>query len=191
MKKNAKLTGILYALCFCLTLPAFGQKKGEAVKVYQMPVDEQSGLITYQQVVTMKAEPAVLYERALAWANRYFQNPTKVIQTADKEKGVLICRSNMKIHTPTKDGKSEVMAGIVTFELKIEARDGRYRYTITNFTCKNGQVTQPCEQWLDSSKPEWTPVRNMHLEEVEKHIEALMESLEEGMEPKEEAKDDW
>ena len=191
MKKSFKFTGILYALCLGLTLPAFGQKKGEAVEVYQMPVDEKTGLITYQQVVTMKAEPDVLYERALEWVNHYFQNPTKVIRTADKEKGVIECRTNMKIHTPTKDGKSEVMAGIVTYELKIEARDGRYRYTITNFTCKNGQVTQPCEQWLDNSRPEWTPVRNKHLEEVDTHIKALMESLEEGMEPKKEAKDDW
>ena len=97
----------------------------------------------------------------------------------------------MKIHTLAKDGKTTVMAGVVTYELRIELRDGRYRYTITNFTCKNGQVTQPCEQWLDKDKPEWTPVRYGHLNEIDTHIKTLIESLEEGMGAKEEFKDDW
>ncbi len=188
---NKSIRTLVIMLAAFASIQAFGQKKGEPVEVYPMPVSEQTKLITYQDVVPMKAEPAVLYDRAFEWAKHFFQNPTKVIQTADKERGVIVCRSNMKIHTTAKDGKTEVMAGIVTYELKIEARDGRYRYTITNFTCKNGQVTQACEQWLDSSKPEWTPVRNKHLEEVDTHIKALIESLENGMEPKEEVKDDW
>ncbi|MBR4492282.1 MAG: DUF4468 domain-containing protein [Bacteroidales bacterium] len=189
MNKSIRTLAIMLAAF--ASIQAFGQKKGEPVEVYPMPVSEQTKLITYQDVVPMKAEPAVLYDRAFEWANHFFQNPTKVIQTADKEKGVIVCRSNMKIHTPAKDGKTMVMAGVVTYELRIELRDGRYRYTITNFTCKNGQVTQPCEQWLDKDKPEWTPVRYNHLTEIDTHIKTLIESLEEGMGAKEEFKDDW
>lgn len=191
MKKHLPTNGILSVICLCLTLSASGQKKGEPVDLSFIPISEQTKRITYQDVVPMKSEPAVLYDRAFEWVNHFFQNPTKVIQTADKEKGVIVCRSNMKIHTLAKDGKTFVMAGIVTYELRIEARDGRYRYTITNFTCKNGAVTQACEQWLDNSKPEWTPVRYNHLTEIDTHMKTLIESLEEGMRAKEEFKDDW
>ena len=189
MNKSIRTLAIMLAAF--ASIQAFGQKKGESFDLSFIPVSEQTKLITYQDVVPMKSEPAVLYDRAFEWVNFFFQNPTKVIQTADKEKGVIVCRSNMKIHTLAKDGKTTVMAGVVTYELRIELRDGRYRYTITNFTCKNGQVTQPCEQWLDKDKPEWTPVRYNHLTEIDTHIKTLRESLEEGMGAKEEFKDDW
>ncbi len=189
MKKTSLpiLLASLLSLCFTV---GFAQKN-KTVEVYPMPVDENTKLITYQDVIPMKAAPEELYERAYAWVQQFFQNPSKVIQTADKEKGVIVCKTNLKIHTPTKDGKSEVMAGIVNYELKIEARDGRYRYTITHFVCKNGSVSQDCEQWLDMSKAEWTPVRNEHLKEVDTYIQTLVKSLEEGMEPKAEVKDEW
>lgn len=192
MKIRHEIRHALLCLLVVCSGMSFGQKKDKTVEVYPMPVSEQTRKITYQDVVSMKdAKPAELYDRAYAWAQKFFQNPTKVIRTADKENGVLLCSSNLKIHTPTKDGKSEVMAGIVNFELRIEARDGRYRYTLTDFVCKNGAVTQPCEQWLDQSKAEWTPVRNGHLKEVDTYIQTLIRSLEEGMEPKEEVKDEW
>lgn len=187
-----KIKNVIICLLLAVCSMSFAQKKDNMVEVYPMPVNEQNRQITYQNVVSMKdAKPSELYDRAYAWAQNFFKNPTKVIRTSDKENGLIVCNSNLKIHTPTKDGKSEVMAGIVNFELRIEARDGRYRYTITNFVCKNGNVTQACEQWLDKSKAEWTPVRNGHLKEVDTYIQTLVKSLEKGMEPKKEVTDEW
>lgn len=187
-----KIRNLLLVLLLACSSLGFGQKKDKTVEVYPMPVNEQTQLITYQDVVSMKdAKAHDLYLRGLEWAKHYFQNPTKVIQSADEAEGVIVCNSNLKIHTPTKDGKTSVMAGIVNFELRLEAREGRYRYTISNFTCKNGAVTQNCELWLDKEKAEWTPVRNLHLKEVDTYIQEMVKSLEEGMEPKEETKDEW
>ena len=192
--KKSQACRLLFSLCGLLLMasPAFSQKHGKNVEVYPMPVDENSGKITYQQVVPMPETPAdSLFDRAVVWANSYFQNPTKVIQTADKGNGVLICRSSLKIHTPTKDGKTEMMAGVVHYTLRIEAKSGRYRYTLTEFACKNGAVTQDCDQWLDKGKPEWTPVRNGHLKEIDDHCRALVQSLEKGMQAKKALHDDW
>ena len=41
---------------------------------YNMPVDEKTGKITYQQVINEQGKPDVLYDRAYAWAKKYFVN---------------------------------------------------------------------------------------------------------------------
>jgi hypothetical protein len=166
-----------------------GQKKDEIVPPL-LPIDENTQLITYQFTIQMKGEADTLYQRALTWANAYYQNPSQVIKTADTEKKVIECVSSMKITTPSRDGKTQVQAGIVTYNLKIELRPDRYRYTITNFNLK-GAANQPIEIWLDNSKPEWSPMRYEHLRQVDESIQRLKENLEAAMEPKPVINDEW
>lgn len=188
IRKNSTLIICNIFLLFSM-LTSFGQKKEEIVPPL-FSIDENTQLITYQYAIQMKGEPDSLYKRALTWANKYYQNPSQVIKTTDTEKKIIECVSNITITTPSRDGKVQVQAGYVYYNLKIELRQDRYRYTITNFNLR-GAANQPIEIWLDNTKPEWSPMRYEHLRQVDEAIQKLIENLETGMEPKPVINDEW
>ena len=115
----------------------------------EMPIDENTKLVTYRKVVQQTGNSEVLYERALKWANTYYSNPTIVITKADKNNKVIECVSNIKISSLAKDGKTWTAAGFVYYTLSIEAKDNRYRYTITDIH-KRESARFPIEKWLDN-----------------------------------------
>ena len=55
----------------------------------EMPIDENTKLVTYRKVVQQTGNSEVLYERALKWSNTYYSNPTIVITKADKNNKVI------------------------------------------------------------------------------------------------------
>jgi hypothetical protein len=172
-------------------LTAWGQKQQTVYNSFpDMPIDENTNLVTYKEVVRQKASSDELYERALKWANKYYSNPTVVIQKKDKIGGVLECVSGIRITTLDKDGKTSVMAGMVYYTLTIEAREGRYRYIITDLY-KREAARFPIEKWLDDTKPEWSPVRYDHLHQIDQAVKKLIEDLEEGMQPEKIIIDEW
>ncbi|MDR1878177.1 MAG: DUF4468 domain-containing protein [Bacteroidales bacterium] len=188
MRIEKKILCIMLAV-MVLPVASMGQKT-----VYNsfpdMPVDENTKLVTYQNVVTMKGNSGELYDRAYKWANKYYKNPTAVILKHDKEKGIIECVSNIPIYTLAKDGVTKTSAGYVYYTLTIEAREGRYRYTITNIH-KREQAQFPIEKWLDASRPEWTVVRYDHLHQIDEAVRKLMKDIDEGMLPPKVIVDEW
>lgn len=181
---------IVFIISYLLLFTVSAQKKSVDIEPPYLPIDEHTQLITYQYTVQVEGSPDSIYTRALAWAKKYYQNPTQVIKEANSETKVIDCVSNIKITTPSKDKKTQLAAGYVYYGLKIEAREGRYRYTITNFNLR-GAANQPIEIWLDKTKPEWSPMKYEHLKQVDEGIQKLIENLEEEMEPKPILHDDW
>jgi len=82
------------------------------------------------------------------------------------------------------------MAGMVYYTFTIEAREGRYRYIITDIH-KREQVQYPIEKWFDTTKPEWTPARYDHLNQIDQAIQKLIADLKEGMQPEKVIVDEW
>ena len=155
-----------------------------------MPIDENTQLVTYKDVVIQEGSPDELYERARKWANSYFSNPSVVIRKTDKGKATLVCVSNIRISSLANDGKTTVSAGVVYYTFTIEAREGRYRYTITDIH-KKEQTQFPIEKWLDNSKPEWMPSRYDHLHQIDQAVKKLIADLEKGMQPEKVIIDEW
>ena len=184
LKAFLTVTVILFA-----GLGAWGQKTTYN-SFPDMPRDENTKLVTYKGVVNQQGTSDVLYERAVKWANKYFSNPSAVIQKADKAGSVLTCLVSTKITTLSNDGKTSVMAGMVYYTLTIEAREGRYRYIITDIH-KREQVQYPIEKWFDTSKPEWTTARYDHLNQIDQAIQKLIADLKEGMKPEKVIVDEW
>jgi hypothetical protein len=185
LKKMSILVLAVVALPFC----SLGQKT-----VYSdfpdMPIDENTKLVTYKKVVQMQGSSEELYNRALAWANKYYKNPIVVIKKSDKSNGELECVSNISIYTLDKDGVTKANSGYVYYTLTIEAKENRYRYTITNMY-KKEQAQFPIEKWLDPTRPEWTVVRYDHLHQIDEAVKELMKSIEEGMKPPKVIIDEW
>jgi len=180
---------ILIFTVIALPICSWGQKT-EYSSFPDMPIDENTKLVTYKKVVPMQGSSEELYNRAVAWANKYYRNPIVVITRADKTKGELECVSNISIYTLAKDGVTKANAGYVYYTLTIEAKENRYRYTITNLY-KKESAQFPIERWLDASRPEWTAVRYDHLHQIDDAVKELMKSIEEGMKPAKVITDDW
>ena len=152
------------------------------------PFDENTKLVTYKEVVQQKGSSETLYERALKWANTYYNNPTAVKK--DAVAGVIVCVSNIGIKTLSGDGKTFTPVGVVSYTLTIEAREGRYRYIITDLY-KRESTRFPIERWFDTSRPEWSPARYDHLHQIDEFVKKLIEDLKEGMQPEKVIIDEW
>lgn len=157
--------------------------------VVQVPVDEDTKLITYKEVVQQQGNKTELYNRALEWINKTYKNPSDVTRVRNPENGVIELIHRIELNYTEKDVTRS--AGIVDYFMKIECRDGRYRYTITNFNLR--QVSRyPIEKWMDKSDKDYKPVFNQYLGIVDTAVRQIIASLKEGMQPPVEKKpDEW
>ena len=187
--RKIKRFSILILAVIALPIGSLGQKT-EHNSFPDMPIDENTKLVSYKKVVQIQGSSEVLYDRAYAWANKYYKNPIVTIKKADKSNGELECVSNIPIYTLAKDGVTKVNAGYVYYTLTIEAKENRYRYTITDIH-KREQSQFPIEKWLDTSRPEWTAVRYDHLHQIDEAVKVLMQLIEEGMKPAKVIIDEW
>ena len=170
---------------------AFAQnKKGPEIPYPNVPIDEQTNLVTYKEVVQQaNATPQELYDRAMTWVKNFYKNTAEVIKSSDRDKGVIQLRSSVRIYVVKEDG-SKVFKNIVYYNMKIECRPGRYRYTITDFNEK-AAAAAPVEVWLNTENPKWEIGQYAYLNQIDEQILALIESLEEGMNPPVIIEDEW
>jgi hypothetical protein len=170
---------------------AFGQnKKGPEIPYPNVPIDEETNLVTYKEVVQQaNATPQELFDRAMTWVKKFYKNTAEVIKSSDRDKGVIQLRSSVRIYVVKEDG-SKIFKNIVYYNMKIECRPGRYRYTITDFNEK-AAAAAPVEVWLNTENPKWEIGQYAYLNQIDEQILALIESLEEGMNPPVIVEDEW
>jgi hypothetical protein len=97
------------------------------------PIDETTKLISYSEVVTVSdsASKNELFSRAKSCFARLFKSSNNVIQNEDKDSGNIIGKGNIKAYAKALGMTSD--AGFVNFTITIACKDGRYKYTITDF----------------------------------------------------------
>jgi len=178
----------LFLLCnlFLLSLTA---QKDKGLEIPNLPIDEDTKLVTYKEVIPEKGSPDELFDRGLAWVQSYYKNTNEVIKLRDKLDGVIKARSSVKIYSILKDG-SKLQKNVVYYNLKLEFRQDRYRYTITDFNEK-ATAAAPIEAWFNTKNVRWEPSWYEWLNQIDEQIQELIKSLQEGMEPKVEKKDEW
>lgn len=54
----------------------------------RIPVDESTGLITYQDVVQTTGNKLELFNRAVGWVNLYYVKPTEATKVRSPESGI-------------------------------------------------------------------------------------------------------
>lgn len=104
------------------------------------PMD--GGKITYQEVVSVDgASQDELFRRAENWVVDNYISAQDVINQADPENGRIVAKGYYKI--------TFVLTGYRVYHaLKIEVKEGRYRYTVTDFSVmsSDNQYTAPSRQ---------------------------------------------
>ncbi len=139
-----------------------------------VPVDE-SGRIIWQGVVQVKdIEKEKLYNKGIEWINTYFPNPAGVTKRRSPESGIIEIAYSIRL---TDDHKgTRVPSHAVTYTFKLEFRDGRFRYTITDFNLKTASRF-PLERWLDAAGPFYSLNNRQYLEQIRDVIEDMIEKM--------------
>jgi len=77
----------------------------------------------------------------------------------------------------------------VRYKIKVYVKEGRYKYTITDFRYE-GNKMEPIEKWLEASED--LKVKYFtHLTQVDEMVNEIIWSLAEGMDPKVDEEEEW
>ncbi len=178
----------IWALSFC-SLPIFAQQQDLNTL---LPIDDETQLITYKEVVKETGNKKELYDRGMAWVKAYFVNAEEVTQSTDAEKCVIEGKHRLQVYNilDPKTGK-KTKGPLVEYKFQLEFRDGRYRYTFNNFTNKDQASRFPVERWMNKKESLYNTNWDGYLVQINEKIEETIDKLKEGMHPKVEKADEW
>jgi hypothetical protein len=181
MKRYIGLTILLLAVCF-----SFGQTTNPTP---QLPVDPDSKLITYKEVVNQEGVKDILYDRGASWFSAFYKSPSSVLKIQDKVNGKLEGFGQFVITYVDEQGLKRD-AGMIRYTIKLELKDNKYRYTLTDFNLKAASRF-PLEKWMNKNDPTYNPMWDSYLYQVDTSMLSLVRNLKEGMKPKVIKKDEW
>lgn len=147
-----------------------------------MPVDEETGKITYKEVVEQEGEKSELFNRCIYWLNDFYANPVAVTKVRDPESGLIKGEHQFRLYHKDEDGvKKET--GMMQYKFKIEFKEDRYRYVVNDFVMK--RISRyDAEKWLDKSNPEYNIQWDDYLKQINTFVtEKWIPSLKEKMQP--------
>ena len=133
-----------------------------------------------------------LYKRCITWAGGYYKNVADVVRQQDATEGLVVCKHRFKItNPPAKKDETPTDAGLIEYTLNLNFKEGKYRYTMTDFNWKQKSFFA-CEKWMDKSTPGYSPNWDFYLQQLDDNARQIIAALEKGMSiGKVEKKDDW
>jgi len=176
-----KIASFIFSIFFAFA--AYAQEDSTIV-----PVNAE-GRIMYRGVVEQQGIADSLYLRSINWLNTEYANPWDVSRERRREDGILTGIARLPLNGKDAVGNN-TDEGLVEYTFTIESKDGRYRYTFTEFLHKRASRF-PLERWLDKKDPQYSPLSGEYLRQVDEHINAKIESLKKGMQPKAKLIDAW
>jgi len=157
-----------------------------------IPVDEETKLALIKEVVDVPgATKTDLYDRTLAWINKFYPNPTGMVQTKDLEKGEIVGKAQFKINTKDKKGQ-ELYAGLVGYTLTLSFKDGKFKYEITRIHLKLASYYD-VSRWMDTKDSYYNKVNNdYYIQQTMAYFDNLKAELKKAVKtPPTKKKDDW
>jgi len=181
-----------FILLFTLSHSLKAQKTAPIAPI-SVPVDSITKLITYEGVTDAPGLKAnVLYKRALVWFNSFYKNPTEVIRENDSLKFKIVGKPRFKImNLPDKEG-TKTDAGLVQYTITVAAKDGRFKYELTEFNWKQLSY-YPSERWMDTKSQTYSPAYTEYLKQLDQYARDLVKNLKDAMlhEKAVKDKDNW
>ncbi|MCS6824090.1 MAG: DUF4468 domain-containing protein [Cytophagaceae bacterium] len=156
------------------------------------PIDETTQKITYTEVVNVEGvSKDELYARAknlgILGNNIVKDNPAE---------GIYVYKGQINVTYPAPQ-LGQAHSGVVNYLVTIACKDGRYKYTITDFTHYSDKASggklegalPECGKY--TLKPEgWSSIKKQTMEYMDKFIVALKEKMNKPA-VKTGSKDDW
>ena len=170
----------LFAFLFLISFAGIAQKKSSS----SLPVDSTTHLITYDEVVQAPNQSAdILYNRALAWFRNYYKNSGEVIRKNDIAEHIIVGKPRFKIYNPADPKDKEALktdAGIVQYTITVSAREGRFKYELTEFNWKQNSYYK-AERWMDKKDQMYMKAYDEYLKQVDEYAQALIADLKNSM----------
>ncbi|HNX44470.1 MAG TPA: DUF4468 domain-containing protein [Bacteroidales bacterium] len=152
-----------------------------------LPVDPDTKLITYKEVVNQTGSKRALFDRAVEWLPKQYVNPVDATKVRNPETGIIEIRHRFDVTYEEKGIQKSAYS--IDYTMRLEFKDGRYRYIISNFLMHDVSRA-PVERWMNKSDKSYTPVWDQYLIQLDQEVKKLIESLKQGMMPPPEKKED-
>jgi len=161
----------------------------QEVSSVNMTIDENTGLITYKEVIVEEGTKDELYNRGSSWLNVFYANPWEVAKVRDQSTGLIKIQHQIRIYDVDIEG-NKIDAGLILYNARLEFKDGRYRVVVDNFVMKELSRV-PVEKWLDESAPGYNVKWKGYLAQIDSFVNnELIQSLKPAMKPRKEVKED-
>ena len=146
-----KVLSMLVVLFFVAT--AFAQSN--------VPINEKTQKICFQKVIPTQGTQDEVYNRIYGdFMNSYYKNPSSVTQSNDGR----VIKGKHPFRVDNGDPVQSKWPWVI-YRFTIEVREGRVRYTITDFMQKT-QSNHPVEEWLDKENSNYQPIWENYLEQI-------------------------
>jgi hypothetical protein len=155
----------------------------------KLPVDPDSKLIQYREIINQDGTKDILYDRGAEWIRSYYINPGSVTKVQDRVNGKIEGTGRLRLYF-YDSSNTRTDAGMVYYDFRLEFKENKYRYTLTNFSIK-GASRIPLEKWMNKNDPSYNPQMENYLYQVDTTMQNLVVRLKEGMKPKVIKKDEW
>lgn len=130
---------------FCFTI-GYSQTNND----WGMPYNSEKKAFIIEEVVTQDGvNKAEFYKRANDWITEYFTSGQKKIYERDPEQNFIKLKNRISVYR--QDKKERVSDGIIEFHIDLNFKDGRYKYTFSNFRIFADANSQPIEKWMDAN----------------------------------------
>jgi hypothetical protein len=135
----------------------------------------KDGKVNYSGVVNVDSvNKTELYNRAKHWLVETYKSAKDVIQIDDKENGEVIGKVFFEIYW-TNTFYSGLNINI-WHTLKIQVKDGRFRYEITDFSVKYSYIYHGLN-YVDAPLETWNSARPENLKKVLLHVDEKMQEM--------------
>jgi len=141
-----------------------------------LSLPREQGKITYIKVIEVQGSVDDLHSRAAEWFARYYTSSDNVIQVDEHDK--MIGKALLPVYRKGLHG------GNMHYTIKLEFKEGKYRYIITDFYHTNvtGQYGWgSIEKMYDPTSAFNRRTFDGYLRQTDETIKALTESLSEAM----------
>jgi len=150
-----------------------------------LPIDKESGKITFTEIIKIdNADAKALYNKAKIWFVHSFNSAQNVIQLDDKESGKIIGKGLFRV-VSSVIVKGDI--GVVKFTVEIVVKDGRYKYTFTDFwheasfsnvtTPGDLRLSKPGGGLLSMGRGNWNGIKQQTKEQVSEMIVSLKKAM--------------
>ena len=181
---------IYLAIFLSIIVLGYKSQAQDQKNVANLPIDPDSKKVMYRAVVDEPGTPVYLYDKAIGWFGYYYANPQTVYTVQDKVNGRIEGLGRMKIVYYDEKAGFNREAGMVVYQIKLELKDNKYRYTMTDFSLKAASRT-PIEKWMNKTDPAYNPSWDSFLYQVDTTMQRLVTTLKQKMKPTTIKKDEW
>jgi len=175
---------------FSVEANAQKKKAPEKIEIPEMPIDEDTKFVIYKEVIQQEGTKSVLYDKAIAWAEKFYKNPKDVLREKNKESAKIMARHRFYLFNYDAKTGAKSRAGVIEYTLTFLFKDGRYKYEITKINWKQNSY-HGIAKWYVANQKEYNHQSAGYLVQINDEITKVIDSFRAGIGKKDKVEEEW